>query len=103
MSATSISVPDTLDELLTPEWLNAALSTRFPGVNVTDVTPGPIVERVSTNARFGIAGDLPAGLPPALCAKGYFGEVGRGSSHAGVPEACFYRDLARVTSRAWLG
>ena len=40
MSATSISVPETLAELLTPEWLNGALSTRFPGVNVTDVTPG---------------------------------------------------------------
>ncbi len=48
----SIAVPETLAELLTPEWLNGALSTRFPGVNVTDVTPGPIVERVSTNARF---------------------------------------------------
>jgi hypothetical protein len=94
MSATSISVPATLGELLTPEWLNGALSTRFPGVNVTDVTPGPIVERVSTNARFKIEGDLPEGLPPALCAKGYFSEAGRGSSAAGVPEACFYRDVA---------
>lgn len=94
MSATSISVPETLGELLTPEWLNGALATRFPGVNVTDVTPGPIVERVSTNARFEIDGDIPDGLPPALCAKGYFSEAGRGSSAAGVPEACFYRDLA---------
>jgi hypothetical protein len=32
-----------------------------------------------------------------LCAKGYFGDVGRGSSQAGVPEACFYRDLAGPT------
>ena len=94
MSATSISVPETLAELLTPEWLNGALSTRFPGVNVTDVTPGPIVERVSTNARFKIEGDIPDGLPPALCAKGYFSEAGAGSRQAGVPEACFYRDLA---------
>ena len=97
MSATSVAVPDTLGELLTPEWLNRALSTRFPGVNVTDVTPGPIVERVSTNARFRIEGELPPGLPSALCAKGYFGEVGRGSAQAGVPEACFYRDLAHAT------
>ena len=66
MSATSVAVPDTLGELLTPEWLNRALSTRFPGVNVTDVTPGPIVERVSTNARFRIEGELPPGLPSAL-------------------------------------
>jgi hypothetical protein len=94
MSATSISVPETLGELLTPEWLNGALSTRFPGVNVTDVTPGPIVERVSTNARFKIAGDIPDGLPPALCAKGYFSEAGRVSAAASVPEVSFYRDLA---------
>jgi len=94
MSATSISVPETLAELLTPEWLNGALSTRFPGVNVTDVTPGPIVERVSTNARFKIDGDIPEGLPPALCAKGYFSEAGRVSAAASVPEASFYRDLA---------
>jgi hypothetical protein len=96
VSRTGISVPGTLDELLTPEWLNAALSTRYPGVHVTRVTPGPVVERVSTNARFTIDGDLPDGLPPALCAKGYFGEVGRGSSGAGIPEALFYRDLSRA-------
>jgi hypothetical protein len=42
VSTTSVAIPDTLDELLTPEWLNAALSTRFPGVHVTDVTPGPV-------------------------------------------------------------
>lgn len=95
MSPASISVPATLAELLTPGWLNAALSTRFPGVNVERVTPGPIVERVSTNARFTIEGDIPPDLPPALCAKGYFSEAGYGSRHAGVPEACFYRDLAR--------
>jgi hypothetical protein len=94
MSTTSVSIPESLDELLSPEWLDAALSTRFPGVRVTDVTPGPIVERVSTNARFKIEGDLPEGLPPALCAKGYFSEAGKGSAAAGVPEACFYRDLA---------
>ena len=93
----TVAIPESLDELLTPKWLNLALSTRFPGVHVTRVTPGPVVERVSTNARFRIEGDLPEGLPPALCAKGYFSDVGRGSSHAGVPEATFYRDLADVT------
>ena len=90
-----VTIPETLAELLTPEWLNPVLSTRFPGVEVTAVTPGPIVERVSTNARFKIEGTIPEGLPPALCAKGYFSEVGRVSSHASVPEVSFYRDLAR--------
>jgi hypothetical protein len=108
MSATSISVPETLGELLTPEWLNGALSTRFPGVNVTDVTPGPIVERVSTNARFKIEGDIPEGLPPALCAKGYFSEAGKVSAAASVPEVSFYRGLAhpvgvRTLNSVWAG
>ncbi len=93
----AVSIPDTLDELLTPEWLNAALATRFPGVHITSVAPGPIVERVSTNARFRVEGELPPGLSPTLCAKGYFSEAGRVSAQASVPEACFYRDLADKT------
>ena len=94
---TTVEIPESIDELLSPGWLTAALSACFPGVQVERVTRGPVVERVSTNARFKIEGDLPDGLPPALCAKGYFGPVGRGSRNAGVPEACFYRDLAHAT------
>jgi hypothetical protein len=93
-------IPGTLDELLTPEWLTAALSPRFPSVEITRVTPGPIVSRLSTNARFTIEG--PAGLPPDLkpdlCVKGYFTEVGRVRASAGEPEAYFYRDAIATTS-----
>jgi thiamine kinase-like enzyme len=92
--STGTTIPETLAEQLTPEWLEPVLSTRFPGVEITAVTPGPIVERVSTNARFTIEGTIPDGLPSALCAKGYFSEAGRGSSAASVPEVSFYRDLA---------
>ena len=84
----TVAIPESLDELLTPKWLNAALSTRFPGVHVTHVTPGPVVERVSTNARFRIEGDLPEGLPPALCAKGYFSDVGRGAPTQACRRRC---------------
>jgi hypothetical protein len=96
----TVHIPETLDELLTPEWLTGALSNRFPGVQVTSVTPGPIVERVSTNARFKIECEpaVPPGLSPALCAKGYFSEPGRVSAQAGLPEAYFYRDLAEKMS-----
>ena len=60
---TSVEVPDSLDVLLTPEWLNGALSLRFPGIEVTAVTRGPVVERVSTNVRFHIECDsLPVGF-----------------------------------------
>ena len=76
--ATSVEVPDSLDVLLTPEWLTGALSLRFPGIEVTAVTRGPVVERVSTNVRFHIECDsLPSGLSPDLCVKGYFSEQGR--------------------------
>jgi hypothetical protein len=92
-------VPATLDEVLSPEWLTAALSARFPGLEVTRVTPGPVVSRLSTNARFTIecAGGLPDGLAPALCAKGYFTDKGRPVSVLGVREVHFYQDLADPT------
>src|SRR5437773_2212063 len=96
MTTTNIVIPEEIEQLLTPEWLTDALATQFPGTRVTSVTRGPVVERVSTNARFKIEGDLPPDLPPALCAKGYFGPVGKGSAHAGVPEASFYRDLSHA-------
>ena len=84
---TVVEVPDSLAELLTPEWLTAALSLRFPGVEVTSVTPGPVVERVSTNARFRIecAAPVPPGLPSALCVKGYFSEAGRAMAPPASP------------------
>jgi hypothetical protein len=96
MTATTVEVPDSLDELLTPAWLTRALSGRFPGINVTAVTRGPVVERVSTNARFRIecSPQVPADLSPALCVKGYYAEHGMISAQAGEPEASFYRDLA---------
>jgi hypothetical protein len=93
------AVPDRLEVLLSPAWLNAALGLRFPGIEVVAVTPGPKVERVSTNQRFRIecAGGTPPGLAPTLCAKGYFAEHGHLYATAGEPEAFFYRDLAEAT------
>lgn len=92
-------VPETLDEVLSPAWLTSALDMRFPGIEVTTVTPGPVISRVSTNARFTIecAGALPADLSPHLCAKGFFGEPGSAYQRAGTPEALFYRDLVEST------
>jgi hypothetical protein len=92
-------VPETLEELLSPGWLTLALDPRFPGIRVTTVVPGPVVSRVSTNARFRIecADGIPVGLSPDLCAKGYFTEVGRAFRHVGESEACFYRDIAAST------
>jgi hypothetical protein len=95
----SVAVPDTLEEVLTPAWLSAALGRQFPGVEVTRVHPGPVVSRVSTNARFRVEcrDGIPAGLSPDLCVKGYFADCSDAaatSRTAGVPEALFYRHLA---------
>ncbi len=92
----TVDVADDLEELMSPAWLTAALGLRFPGIRVTAVTPGPVVERVCTNARFRIEcdGGMPSGLSPDLCAKGFFAEAMRAFRAAGEPEALFYRDLA---------
>ena len=50
----AVAVPDDLDVALTPEWLTGALRPRFPGLEVRAVARGPVVERLSTNARFTI-------------------------------------------------
>jgi len=94
-----VSVPGTLDELLSPEWLSLALGGQFPGIEVTRVTRGPVVSRVSTNLRFRIEceGGIPGGLPPDLCAKCYFSEAGWPGRRTGIIEASFYRDLAART------
>jgi Phosphotransferase enzyme family len=99
MRVASVPVPDSLEQALSPEWLTVALKPRFPGIEVDSVVAGPVVDRISTNARFGIecAGGLPDGLPAALCIKGYFNEIGRAARYVGAPEAGFYRDLAATT------
>ncbi|MFC5748332.1 aminoglycoside phosphotransferase family protein [Actinomadura rugatobispora] len=94
-----LPVPRTMDDLLSPAWLNRALAGRFPGIDITRVTPGPVVSRVSTNARFHIesANGLPPGLSPNLCGKGYFSDAGWSARQAGVFEVSFYRHLAEAS------
>ncbi|MGN5238363.1 phosphotransferase family protein [Rhodococcus sp. SJ-3] len=89
-------VPDTLEQATSPQWLTSALQPRFPGIVVREVIPGPVVDRVSTNARFTIVceGGIPEGLSSRLCVKGYFNEQSRAARFVGEREACFYRDLA---------
>jgi hypothetical protein len=93
----ALVVPDDLDVAMTPAWLTCALQPRFPGIEVHTVERGATVERLSTNARFRIDGQLPAGTPRHLCIKGYFSDVGRTIAFVGEPEACFYRLLAEAT------
>jgi Phosphotransferase enzyme family len=100
--APRVRVPDTLEEVLSPVWLEQALGQRFPGVKVAAVALGPVVSRVSTNARFHVDfdGATPPGLSSDLCVKGYFtdwSETAALSRTAGEPEAWFYRELAEVS------
>jgi hypothetical protein len=99
MTVQTVPVPDGLEQALSPQWLTAALQPRFPGIDVRAVAPGPVVDRISTNARFSIecAGGVPDGLSPALCLKGYFNEIGRAARYIGAPEAYFYRSVAAAT------
>ncbi|MCV7302704.1 phosphotransferase [Mycobacterium barrassiae] len=90
----AVEVPDDLDAALSPAWLTDALQERFPGIEIRAVRRGPVVERLSTNARFTVDYKGRFDLPRHLCIKGYFGEVGRHIPFVGEPEACFYRDLA---------
>ncbi len=97
--AAPVSIPDSLQEVLSPEWLSVALDRRFPGIRVLSVATTHVTSRVSTNAQFHIEcdGDLPAGLPAELCIKGYFtdcSDTALQSRAAGEPEANFYGELA---------
>jgi hypothetical protein len=99
---TPLAVPDTLAEVLEPTWLTRALGRRSPGVRVASVTPGPIVARVSVNARFAVEyeGDVPPDLPSNLCVKGYFTDcldTAADARRTGIPEAMFYRTLAATS------
>lgn len=90
MSVAAVPVPDSLGQALSVEWLSAAL-----GTDVVEVTPGPIVDRISTNARFTIR--CADGRSQKLCVKGYFNDIGRAARYVGAPEAYFYRELAAAT------
>jgi Phosphotransferase enzyme family len=83
---------------ITPSWLTAALSARYPGVRVASVEV--LHERGSTNhhVRLGVAYDEPAGLPATMFAKmASLDEAHRiaiGSTGMGTREARFYDELA---------
>ena len=52
MTVANVAVPDSLELALSPRWLTEALGQRFRDITVRAVTPGPVIDRISTNARF---------------------------------------------------
>jgi hypothetical protein len=89
--------PAPLDEatVLSPEWLTATLRADHPGVSVAGTEVTERLETVATKVRFRVEYAAGAdGLPPALCAKGYFNPATHAQARAGQVEAVFYRELA---------
>jgi hypothetical protein len=96
LTGATLDDPAPLDEAtaLSPEWLTAALRVRWPEVVVGGVE---VVERnqgMATKIRIRVdCGGGEAGVPEALCVKGYFGWPA--DRLAGVqPETIFYREMA---------
>ena len=56
-----VSVPNTLEQVLDPAWLTAALGQRFPGVEITAATPTGETSRITSNVRFHLEGTIPDG------------------------------------------
>ncbi len=90
-----VNVPETLEELATPEWLTSALRATYPDIEVTAAFIESVDTRISTNAfvRIECATGTPLDVPERLCAKGYFADTGNWAYRAaGESEAIFYRD-----------
>jgi hypothetical protein len=85
-----VTIPETLEEAVSAAWLSEVL-----GAEVRAVAVGEIDNRVSTNAPVTVT--LRDGTQRRLWIKGYFSDIGRAYRFAGVPEALFYRDVARMT------
>ncbi len=87
-----VPIPDTLAEALDAVWLSQALGQRYPGLRVTAVQRGPVVSRVSTNARFRI--ECEGGLPPGMTG---------GSVHQGVFRRLFRDGVSQQEGRSARG
>jgi aminoglycoside phosphotransferase (APT) family kinase protein len=88
--------PLDLDDVLSPEWLSAALAARYPSARVVSATVVETLTTIASKVRFRVEyEDGPAAeLPTAFCVKGYFAPESRSRASIGQPEARFYRDLA---------
>jgi Phosphotransferase enzyme family len=82
-----MSVPSTIDEACSPQWLSEALGTK-----IVHVDAGPVDDRVSTNLPVDIR--TADGAELKVWVKGYFTESGSLMRFTGVPEVYFYRELA---------
>lgn len=88
---------ETLNALVTPDWLTGLLSERYPGAVVKTVRVGDIVSGASTKAFLDIeyAGGAAGSLPPtSMIVKGGFEDHSARIAFAHHNEMRFYRDIA---------
>lgn len=82
-------------EAVTPAWLSAALSDRFPGTRVASVRPDAINRGTSTSGRLIVAYSGASTLPRTLYIKGGFDEAMRRRVWVALAvEARFYSEIA---------
>lgn len=87
--------PLDLDVVLSPEWLDHVLGTRFPDTRVAGTTVTEDLRTIATKVRFAVEFVAnPAAAPDALCVKGYFGPDSAGFVSLGQMEARFYSEVA---------
>lgn len=86
--------PNRLEEVVTPEWLTAMLSARWPNAIVHKVT---VVETLATQAtKVRLALDVEGGdadLPTHICIKGVLTDTGAPAA-ASIAETRFYQEFA---------
>lgn len=89
-----LPAPLTLDAV-TPAWLSAALSDRFPGTEVTSVRTDAINRGTSTSGRLIVEYSGASALPQTLYIKGGFDETMRRRVWVALAvEARFYSEIA---------
>jgi hypothetical protein len=82
--------------VLSPEWLEFALSSRYPGIRVGSASVVDEFTTVATKARFRVDYEANPGdaAPTGLCVKAYFKQAGTSIVTAGKSEAAFYASVA---------
>lgn len=89
-----LRIPVTLDELLSPQWLQQALSSVSSGAAVTRVTRVDTLESFAAKVRFAVQFEGDAATHQ-FCAKGFLQpEIIRKAGVTAVREAMFYERIA---------
>lgn len=97
MSTLSLPAPSDESVVLSPSWLSAAISQRYPGSQVTDVTVVERLQTVATKIRFTVTYANDVGAPEALCVKAYLHPDMQSRGSSGQQEVRFYTELAEFT------